>query len=132
MSGTLLIIAAAVIGVLLTTAGVVGVWLAMRTAEHTQTVRNFREASASWREKAESQAADLAAVQAEMTTLKSKYDELRRDYEALKRVVTGTSAMEALGVTLEQAKSDIILEIKINRETLQGLVGMGGVHGTPA
>lgn len=123
MSSAFIITIAAIIGVLLTAAGIIGAWLAMRTAQHTQTVQNFREASASWREKAEAQASDLAVMQSEMAALTAKYDALRQEHEALKNVVTGKAAIEALGVSLEQARNDIIVEIRLSRQSLEDLIG---------
>lgn len=123
MGPTFIIVLAAVLGVMLTVSGIIGVWLAMRTAQHTQTVKNFREAAASWREKAEALASDLAGMQQELAALRENYADLLHEHEVLKNVVTGKSALEALGVHLEQAKSDIILEVRMSRETLENLIG---------
>ena len=125
MSATLLIVAAAVIGVLLTVAGVIGVWLAMRTGQNTQTVKNFREAAASWREKAEALGSDLATVQAELTSLRTAHDALQVQHEVLKDLVTGKAAIEALGIQVDNAKSEIILEVRLNRGVLESLIGEG-------
>lgn len=119
MSPTLLVVLTAIIGVLLVIAGSVGVWLAMRTGQHTQTVKNFRDAAASWREKAEALGSDLATLQGEMTGLQAEHGMLRAEHQALKNVVTGKAAIEALGLQLEQAKSDIILEVRLSREPLK-------------
>jgi uncharacterized coiled-coil DUF342 family protein len=123
----LLIILTAILGVLLTVAGVAGVWMAMRTSQHAQTVRNFREASASWREKAEATSADLATVHEEMAELRQQYDRLLAEHEVLKNVITGKSALEALGVQVEQAKTDIVLEVRLSKEALEHLIG-GNSH----
>lgn len=112
---------AAVLGILLTVAGITGVWLAMRTAQNTQTVRNFRDATASWREKAEALDSDLGSLRTEMAALQGLYVTLQQKYEALQEVVTGKAAIEHLGVQVSDAKSEIILEIRLNRDVLNAL-----------
>jgi len=119
---TLLITFAAVVGVLLTVAGIVGAWLAVRTGQNTQTVRNFQDAAASWREKAESVAADLLTVQTELAALRAAHDKLQQAYNTLRDVVTGRSALEALSVQLDEAKKDITLEIRLSKDALHTLI----------
>jgi uncharacterized coiled-coil DUF342 family protein len=117
VNSALVITITAVLGVLLTMAGSVGVWLAMRTGQNTQTVKNFRDAAASWREKAEALAADLATIQSELTTLRAQYDQLMAEHNMLKDVVSGRTAIEALGMQVENAKKDIIQEIRLQQHT---------------
>lgn len=128
LTATLLIVTTAVIGVLLTVAGIAGVWLAMRTGQNTQTVKNFRDAAASWREKAEALGSDLVTLQGELASLRTEHDKLQTEHESLKNVVTGKAALEALGVQMDAARSEIILEVRLNRgviESLESLMGEG-------
>jgi uncharacterized protein YlxW (UPF0749 family) len=115
------ITAVAVLGILLTVAGVIGVWLAMRTAQHTQTVKNFRDAAESWREKAEATDSELTSMRTEMTELRQQYTSLLQKHEALQDVVTGRTAIENLGVQVGDAQSAIIAEIRQNRDLLHAL-----------
>lgn len=129
MSSALIITATAVVGVLLTIAGSLGVWLAMRTGQNTQTVRNFRDAAASWREKAEAMAADLATIQAELTTLRAQHEKLQQEHNVLRNVVSGKSALDALSMQLDQAKNEITVEIRLSKESIQHLIEDMGTHG---
>jgi hypothetical protein len=122
MTATLLITLAAILGVLLTVASVFGVWLGLRNAQTGQTLKNFREASASWREKAEALGADLDTVRSDLAELRKQYRELLSEHEVLKNVVTGKAAIEALGVQVEKAKTDIILEVHLSAEALRRLI----------
>lgn len=122
MNSALVITITAVLGILLTVAGILGVWLAMRTGQNTQTVRNFRDAAASWREKAEAMAADFAAVQSELAELRAQHEQLKQSHDVLANLVTGKSAIDALSVQIDQVKSDITLEIRLSQETLQHLI----------
>lgn len=126
MGSTLIITVAAALGILLTVAGVIGVWLAMRTAQHTQTVKNFRDASSSWREKAEALDSDLTSLRAELKALRELYRVLQQKHEALQDVVTGRTAIEHLALQVGDAKSEIILEIRLNRDIISQLAGQQG------
>lgn len=121
MSPTTLVVIAAVIGVLLTVAGSVGVWLAIRTGQSSQTVKNFQEAAASWREKAEALSSDLENVRTEMAALRSQHERLQFEHEALKDVVTGKTAVEAMAAQMGLYKDEILSEIQKNGRLLQTL-----------
>lgn len=118
---TTLVIFTAILGVLLTVAGTGGVWLAIKTGQSGQTVKNFQDAAASWREKADALSSDLDSVRAELKILHRQHDKLQSEHEALKNVVIGKSALEALGVQVNEARTQIILEVRLNREILSSL-----------
>jgi hypothetical protein len=120
VSATLIVVLAAVIGVMLTVAGVAGVWLSLRTAQNSQTLKNFRDASASWREKADALTSDLASMQAELTALTAKYTTLLAAHEVLKNVVTGRSEIEAMATQMGEYKDEIIREIRTVKATVRG------------
>jgi uncharacterized coiled-coil DUF342 family protein len=122
MASTLIIVLIAVLGFLLTLGGIIGVWLAVRTAQNTQTVKNFREAASSWREKAEALASDLLTVQGEMAELQKQHKNLQAEHDVLKNVVTGKSAIESLGVQMTDAREAIILEVRLSKEALEQLI----------
>lgn len=105
---------------MLTVAGVAGVWLSLRTAQNSQTLKNFRDASASWREKADALSSDLATMQAELTALTAKYATLLAAHEVLKNVVTGRSEIEAMAEQMSKYKNEIIREIRVTRTTAGG------------
>lgn len=109
----LVITVTAVLAVLLTVAGAAGVWLAMRTAQNSQTLKNFRDASASWREKADALTSELVSVRADLLELTGKYATLLAAHEVLKGVVTGQSAIEELAATMGDYKNEIIKEIRM-------------------
>jgi gas vesicle protein len=134
VNSALIITVTAVLGVLLTVAGSLGVWLAMRTGQNTQTVRNFRDAAQSWREKAEAMAADLVTVQGELTQLRIEYDQLKQEHNVLRDVVSGKSTLDALSVQMDQVKNEITLEIRLSTESVQNLIeGMSSHdHSRPA
>lgn len=112
MSG-IVVTVTAVLAIVLTVAGAAGVWLAMRTAQNSQTLKNFRDASASWREKADALTDELVAVRADLVALTSKYATLLAAHEVLKDVVTGQSALEELTERMGEYKDDIIKEIRV-------------------
>lgn len=122
-SPTLVIILAAVLGILLTVSGSLGVWLALRTGQNTQTLKNFRDSAASWRDKAEATDSELASVRAELADTKAELADLQLRHTALKDVVTGREALEALGLQVDKVKDEIIFEIRLNRGALDTLIG---------
>jgi nicotinate-nucleotide pyrophosphorylase len=123
MKPDVIIVIAAVIGVMLTVAGVAGVWLSLRTAQNSQTLKNFRDASASWREKADALASDLASVQADLAELTAKYTTLLAAHEALQNVITGRSEIAAMSVQMGKYKDEIIREIRSARKSTGGSAG---------
>lgn len=105
---TLIAVAAAVIGVLLVVAGAVGVWLAIRTGQNTQTLANFREAAKSWREKAEALQSDLDTVKQELAGAQAELTDVRGKYAVLEGIVTGKAEISALASQVEHLRGDIL------------------------
>lgn len=94
MSSSAIVTWIAVLGFLITAAGLVGV--SMRVGRNSQTVANYREAAASWEAKARAQEGQITQLQAADAAKKEQITELTAKVQLLQDMVTGKTAIEQL------------------------------------
>lgn len=92
--GTNIILAVvAVVGLLITTASVMGTF---RVSRNTQTVSTYREAAQAWQTKAEAQEEVINDLKTQLAEANAKIEELSKRVQMLQDVVTSRSIVEAL------------------------------------
>jgi hypothetical protein len=118
LSVDVLNILAPLIAVLLTGAGTVGVWLAIRVGKNNQTVQNYQKAAESWQSRAE--AAETAATQlrVENRALTGRVIDLEGQVKVLRDTLTGeSSAGEQIRALTEAIREDV----RLSREQLAAM-----------
>lgn len=78
----------------LTAAGIVG--MGFRVGSNTQTMANYRETAASWKEKSDAQEAQITALEKSSAAKDHQIAELQAKVEVLERLVLGESTARAL------------------------------------
>lgn len=74
---TLISIFGPLLATLLTIAGIIGTWAALRVGKNAQTLKNFRDSADSWKEKSQAQEVEITDLRKENSQLKSEIAELR-------------------------------------------------------
>ena len=92
-SGVILDVLIALVALVITAAGTIGAWAALRVGKNTSTVSNYREAAQSWRLKSESQDAEIKELQSENADLRKQVADLSGQVGVLRDMITGASAI---------------------------------------
>ena len=99
--------------------GVIGGWAALRVSKQTQTVKNFRDAAESWRQKSESQDNRIAELEHENAELRKQLADLQGQVTVLRDLATGASA-----IAEHEAKADRRQESIMTRlGAIEGILG---------
>jgi len=136
---SLLAVAASILGVLLVAATSVGAWAALRVGKNTQTVANYREAAASWREKSDSQQAEIADLRQQLSenrtaaaeaqaAASTKVADLEAQVHVLQGVVTGRAQLEALGTELNTSVASIREQLATMHQDLVQQMNAGATN----
>lgn len=72
------------ITILLSAAGVVGTWAALRVGKNAQTIKNYRSAADSWKERAEAQDAKITEQNEEISRMHTENTALRQEIAELR------------------------------------------------
>jgi cell division protein FtsB len=93
---------------LLTVAGIVGTWAALRVGRNAQTISNYRDAISSWKERSEAQDQELTEVRTQLDKLKSENAELRGQINTLRDAISGRSVFDGLSEALAKQHRELL------------------------
>jgi predicted RNase H-like nuclease (RuvC/YqgF family) len=84
---------------LLTAAGGVGTWAALRVGRNAQTLRNYRDAADSWKEKSDSQDGKIRDQESEITRLQKENGSLRNEIAELRGQINVLTSLVKTAIT---------------------------------
>jgi cell division protein FtsB len=111
MNATIISILIGVLGFVIVAVGGIGAWSALRVGKQTQTVKNFRDAAESWRQKSESQDNRITELENENTELRKVVADLQGQVSVLRDLATGTSAILEHDAKADRRQDDIMARL---------------------
>jgi hypothetical protein len=114
-TGTALSVLVAIVSLVVVCLGAIGGWAALRTARNVNTAKVYADAADAWKEKSEAQEQQINDLKSVCAEQAHQIEELQTHVRVLEGVVTGRSAIEALGADLVKWHGEILTEIQTNR-----------------
>lgn len=111
-SGTLLSLGIGLVAVLLTAAGIIGTWLALRVSRNTQVVTNYKAAADAWQARAVAQGDEIKGLQESLEETRHQNTELQAKVNVLQDLVTGRHAVDELSDKMDMGFERIAIQIR--------------------
>jgi hypothetical protein len=127
---TVLSIAGGLIAALLTAAGIIGTWAALRVGRNTQITANYRATAESWESLATSLTAEKAELEHKLDDAMVTIASLNTKVSTLQELATGHPAVEKLSRDMNKSFQTLTIQMNRIEDSLRGS-GNGGQAGTP-
>jgi predicted nucleic acid-binding Zn-ribbon protein len=108
LSSEIITTVAIVLGTLLALAGSVGTWAALRVGRNAQTLSNYRDAIQSWKERSETQEAEIAELRTQLHQVQAENADLRGQVNTLRDAISGRSILGTLEKTLARQHAELL------------------------
>jgi hypothetical protein len=127
---TVLSIAGGLIAVLITAAGIIGTWAALRVGRNTQITANYRATAESWESLATSLTAEKAELEHKLDEAMLTIASLNTKVSTLQELATGHPAVERLSRDMNRSFQTLTIQMNRIEDSLKGS-GNGGQAGNP-
>jgi hypothetical protein len=122
---TVLSIAGGLIAVLITAAGIIGTWAALRVGRNTQITANYRATAESWESLATSLTAEKTELEHRLEDAMVTITSLTTKVSTLQELATGHPAVERLSEAMHQSFQTLTIQMNRIEDSLKG-AGNGG------
>jgi hypothetical protein len=122
---TVLSIAGGLIAVLITAAGIIGTWAALRVGRNTQITANYRATAESWESLATSLTAEKAELEHKLNEAMVTITSLNTKVSTLQELATGHPAVEKLSRDMNNSFKTLTIQMNRIEDSLKG-AGNGG------
>jgi hypothetical protein len=127
---TVLSVAGGLIAVLITAAGIIGTWAALRVGRNTQITANYRATAESWESLATSLTAEKAELEHKLDEAMLTIASLNTKVSTLQELATGHPAVERLSRDMNESFQTLTIQMNRIEDSLKG-AGNGGPAGHP-
>lgn len=122
---TVLSIAGGLIAVLITAAGIIGTWAALRVGRNTQITANYRATAESWESLATSLTAEKSELEHKLEDAMVTITSLNTKVSTLQELATGHPAVEKLSRDMNKSFQTLTIQMNRIEDSLKG-AGSGG------
>jgi hypothetical protein len=122
---TVLSVAGGLIAVLITAAGIIGTWAALRVGRNTQITANYRATAESWESLATSLTAEKSELEHKLEEAMVTIASLNTKVSTLQELATGHPAVERLSRDMNKSFQTLTLQMNRIENSLKG-AGNGG------
>jgi hypothetical protein len=122
---TVLSIAVGLIAVLITAAGIIGTWAALRVGRNTQITANYRATAESWESLATSLTAEKVELESKLEEAMVTIASLTTKVSTLQELATGHPAVEKLSGDMKKSFQTLTIQMNRIENSLKG-AGNGG------
>lgn len=122
---TVLSIAGGLIAVLITAAGIIGTWAALRVGRNTQITANYRATAESWESLATSLTAEKSELEHKLEDAMVTIASLNTKVSTLQELATGHPAVEKLSRDMNKSFQTLTIQMNRIEDSLKG-AGNGG------
>jgi biopolymer transport protein ExbB/TolQ len=122
---TVLSIAGGLIAVLITAAGIIGTWAALRVGRNTQITANYRATAESWESLATSLTAEKSELEHKLEEAMVTIASLNTKVSTLQELATGHPAVERLSRDMNKSFQTLTIQMNRIEDSLKG-AGNGG------
>ena len=122
---TVLSIAGGLIAVLITAAGIIGTWAALRVGRNTQITANYRATAESWESLATSLTAEKSELEHKLEEAMVTITSLNTKVSTLQELATGHPAVEKLSRDMNNSFKTLTIQMNRIEDSLKG-AGNGG------
>jgi biopolymer transport protein ExbB/TolQ len=127
---TVLSVAGGLIAVLITAAGIIGTWAALRVGRNTQITANYRATAESWESLATSLTAEKSELEHKLEEAMVTIASLNTKVSTLQELATGHPAVERLSRDMNKSFQTLTAQMNRIEDSLKG-AGSGGPAGSP-
>lgn len=117
---TVLSIAGGLIAVLITAAGIIGTWAALRVGRNTQITANYRATAESWESLATSLTAEKGELEHKLDEAMVTIASLNTKVSTLQELATGHPAVERLSRDMNRSFQTLTLQMNRIEDSLKG------------
>lgn len=118
-------VAGGLIAVLITAAGIIGTWAALRVGRNTQITANYRATAESWESLATSLTAEKSELEHKLEEAMVTIASLKTKVSTLQELATGHPAVEKLSRDMNQSFKTLTIQMNRIEDSLKG-AGSGG------
>lgn len=122
---TALSIAGGLIAALITTAGIIGTWAALRVGRNTQITANYRATAESWESLATSLTAEKSELEHKLEEAMVTITSLNTKVSTLQELATGHPAVEKLSRDMNKSFQTLTLQMNRIENSLKGAANGG-------
>jgi hypothetical protein len=122
---TVLSIAGGLIAVLITAAGIIGTWAALRVGRNTQITANYRATAESWESLATSLTAEKSELEHKLEEAMVTITSLNTKVSTLQELATGHPAVEKLSRDMNKSFQTLTLQMNRIEDSLKGAANGG-------
>jgi hypothetical protein len=122
---TVLSIAGGLIAVLITAAGIIGTWAALRVGRNTQITANYRATAESWESLATSLTAEKAELEHKLDEAMVTITSLNTKVSTLQELATGHPAVEKLSRDMNKSFQTLTIQMNRIEDSLKGAGNVG-------
>lgn len=117
---TVLSIAGGLIAVLITAAGIIGTWAALRVGRNTQITANYRATAESWESLATSLTAEKSELERRLEEAMVTIASLNTKVSTLQELATGHPAVEKLSRDMNKSFQTLTIQMNRIEDSLKG------------
>jgi hypothetical protein len=122
---TVLSIAGGLIATLITAAGIIGTWAALRVGRNTQITANYRATAESWESLATSLTAEKAELEHKLDEAMVTIASLNTKVSTLQELATGHPAVEKLSGDMKKSFQTLTIQMNRIEDSLRGAANGG-------
>jgi hypothetical protein len=122
---TVLSVAGGLIAVLITTAGIIGTWAALRVGRNTQITANYRATAESWESLATSLTAEKSELEHKLEDAMVTIASLNTKVSTLQDLATGHPAVEKLSRDMNKSFQTLTIQMTRIEDSLKGAANGG-------
>lgn len=123
-TGSLIQILGGLIALIITIAGGVGTWAALRVGRNSQVISNYKATAESWENRASGLKAENEGLQGELTDAQRQIAELTSKNSTLRELATGQPAVQQISIEMKAGFEDLSDRLDSFGDRLENMRGV--------
>ena len=131
-TGSLISVLGGLVALIITIAGGVGTWAALRVGRNSQVIANYKATAESWENRASGLKAENEGLQDELTDARREISELTSKNDTLRELATGQPAVQQISAEMKAGFESITQKMERfgdRLENMQGVINGGAPAG---